>query len=166
MRLLAFCLLIICTIVLVSCKFNPNIQGKGSENLQGIWDETTVAYQNERLQFSKHQFRFTCDSVYLTIKTVAKVNTYPDSCFNNGNWIEYAKGIYETNKDTLLITATFTKSNFKQKISGCYRNGQYTPVFVIRKSNSDSLVLEDLQNHLPLEFKLVKKTSCIQNPLN
>lgn len=166
MRHLAFGFMILCTAALGSCKFNENMQGKGRDDLQGIWEEGTVAYQNERLQYSKHHFRFSCDSVYVTIETFAKVNTYPDSCFNNGNWTEYAKGIYETKKDTLLISATFTKPDFKQKISGCYRIGQYLPAFVIRESTADTLYLEGLQDHLPLSLVLKERTSCVQKPLN
>ncbi len=165
-RLLAFGVIALCSALLGSCKFNENMQGKGRDDLQGIWEEGTVAYQSKRLQYSNHQFRFSCDSVYVTIKTFAKVNNYPDSCFSNGNWTEYAKGVYETKKDTLIITATFTKSNFKQKISGCYRIGQYIPAFVIRKSTSDSLYLESLQDHLPLDLALKEKTLCAQKPLN
>ncbi len=155
-----------CSIVFASCKFNPNLQGRGTASLQGIWQEDSVAYQKERLQYSRHEFRFTCDSVYVTIKTFATVNTYPDSCFNNGAWTEYAKGTYQTNKDTLILTTTFTKSNFKQKISGCYRIGQYLPSFVIRKSTADSLYLESLQQHSQLKLSLKKRTSCVQKPLN
>jgi hypothetical protein len=166
MKLLAISFLIFCIAALTSCEFNPNMQGKGREELQGLWEEGTVAYQNERLQYPKHQFRFKCDSVYVTIQTFAKVNNYPDSCFTNGTWTEYAKGVYETNKDTLLITATFTKANFKQKISGCYRIGQYLPAFVIKKSSSDTLLLEGLQDHLPLHLTIKEKTLCIQKPLN
>ncbi|SKB72389.1 hypothetical protein [Daejeonella lutea] len=166
MRLFAFCAIVLGFAGLSSCKFNPNLQGKGREDLQGTWDEGQVAYQNERLQYSKHQFRFNCDSVYITIKTSARVNTNPDSCFNNGTWTEYAKGVYETKKDTLLISATFTKSDFKQKISGCYRIGQYLPAFVIRKSTTDTLYLEGLQDHLPLKLVLKEKTICVQKPLN
>lgn len=158
--------LILCSSTFSSCKFNPNIQGKGREDLQGIWEEGTVVYQNERLQYSKHKFRFSCDSVYITINTFAKFSTYPDSCFNNGEWTEYAKGVYQTQNDTLSITATFTKSNFKQKISGCYRIGQYLPVFVIRKNIRDTLHLEGLQDHLPLNLILKEKTVCVQKPLN
>jgi len=149
-----------------SCKFNPNLQGKGTESIQGIWEEDSVEYQNERLQYSRHQFRFSCDSVYLTIKTFAKVNTYPDSCFNNGSWTEYAKGTYLSKGDTLMLTTTFTKSNFKQKISGCYRNGQYLPAFIIRKNTGDSLFLESLKQHLNIKLSIIERTTCIQKPLN
>ena len=152
--------------VLTSCKFNPNLQGKGTVHLQGIWEEGGVVYQDDLLQYSRHKFRFTCDSVYATIQTFAKVNTNPDSCFNDGSWTEYAKGTYLTNNDTLIVTATFTKSNFKQKISGCYRIGQYLPAFIIRKSSPDSLYLESLQQHLPLKLALKERTACVQKPLN
>lgn len=149
-----------------SCKFNPNLQGKGTESIQGVWEENSVDYQNERLQYTKHQFRFTCDSVYLTMKTFAKVSTYPDSCFNNGEWIEYAKGTYLTQSDTLLLTTTFTKSNFKQKISGCYRIGQYLPVFIISKNTGDSLLLQSLKQHLQIKLSLKERMQCVQKPLN
>lgn len=162
------CLLIFILSVIASssCKFNPNLQGKGTENLQGIWEEDSVDYQNERLQYSKHQFRITCDSVYITIKTFAKVNTNPDSCFNNGSWIEYAKGTYLTKNDTLIFNTTFTKSNFKQKISGCYRIGQYLPAYLIKRNTKDSLYLESTQQHQQIRMSLKDKTICVQKPLN
>lgn len=159
-----FCALIL--LASASCKFNPNLQGKGTENLQGIWEEDSVDYQSERLQYSRHKFRFSCDSVYLTIKTFAKVNTYPDSCFNNGSWTEYAKGTYLTKGDTLMLTTTFTKSNFKQKISGCYRTGQYLPAFVIQKNTDKDLHLESLKQHLNIRLSLRERTVCVQKPLN
>jgi len=157
---------VIFMITLGSCKFNPNLQGKGTESIQGIWEEDSVDFQKEKLQYSTHQFRFSCDSVYLTIKTFAKVNTYPDSCFNNGSWTEYAKGTYLTNGDTLMLTTTFTKSNFKQKISGCYRIGQYLPAYVMRKNTGDNLYLESLKQHSNIKLSLREKTVCIQKPLN
>ena len=159
-------LLASCSLAFASCKFNPNLQGEGTTSLQGLWEEDSVAYQDQRLQYSRHKFRFTCDSIYVTIKTFARVNTYPDSCFNNGTWTEYAKGTYQTNEDTLILTTTFTKSNFKQKISGCYRIGQYLPTFVIRKNNADSLYLEGLQQHLQLKLSLSERAVCVQKPLN
>lgn len=161
-----FWLFAFCFLALSSCRFNPNIQGKGSAGLQGLWEEESAAYQDQRLQYQKHKFIFTCDSVYATIHTFAKVNTYPDSCFNNGRWTEYAKGTYEAKQDTLMILATFTKPDFKQKISGCYRTGQYLPAFVIRKSNGDTLYLEGLQDHLSLKLALIERTVCVQKPLN
>lgn len=159
-------LVVLSILAFTSCKFNPNLQGKGNDTIQGVWEEDSVDYQDQKLQYSKHKFRFTCDSVYVTIETFAKVNMYPDSCFNNGRWTEYAKGTYLTKEDTLMLSATFTKPNFKQKISGCYRIGQYLPAFVIRKNTVDSLYLESIQQHLQLKLALKERTVCVQKPLN
>lgn len=157
---------ILLSFVLISCKFNPNLQGKGTESIQGVWEEDSPYYQDKRLQYSKHKFRFTCDSVYLTIKTFVKVSTYPDSCFNNGEWVEYAKGTYLTQSDTLMLKTTFTKSNFKQKISGCYRIGQYLPAYIITKNTGDSLYLQSLKQHVQIKLSLRERTQCVQKPLN
>jgi hypothetical protein len=161
-----FFVILLSILAFTSCKFNPNLQGKGMEDIQGVWEEEFVDYQDQKLQYSKHKFRFTCDSVYVSIETFSKVNRYPDSCFNNGRWMEYAKGTYLNKDDTLIFAATFTKPNFKQKISGCYRIGQYIPAFVIRKNSSDSLYLESIQEHLLLKMTLKERTVCVQKPLN
>lgn len=149
-----------------SCKFNPNLQGEGRTDLQGLWEEKQVAYQGQRLQFQQHQLTFTCDSVYLVIRTQSRVKTYADSCSADGKWTEYAKGVYHTAGDTLMIDATFTKPNFKQKISGCFRVGQYRPSYLIRQTGGDSLKLESLLDHLSLTLHLREKIICKPKPLN
>ncbi len=73
-----FFFLILSLLAFTSCKFNPNLQGIGTESLQGTWEEDSVDLQYQKLQYSKHRFRFSCDSVYVTIQTFAKVNIYPD----------------------------------------------------------------------------------------
>lgn len=151
--------------LLAACKFNPNYQGRGSEFLQGVWEEVPVSYQDSLIQYTRHSFRFTCDSVYVTLETTAKANYYPDSCFNNGGWSEYAKGNYVIKNDTLYILSTFTNSNFKQKLSGCYRIGQYLPSFVIKKKAEERLELEGIQQHIPVTLQLKEKTTCVPKPL-
>lgn len=148
-----------------SCKINPNLQGKGVDLVQGIWEEAPVLYQSELLQYTRRDFKFTCDSFYVTLNTYSKVNLYEDSCYNNGYWKEYAKGTYVAQNDTLFLTGTFTKANFKQKISGCYRNGQYIEAFVIKNHTSDSLYLESLQQHLPVTLALKEKLICTPKAL-
>lgn len=133
--------------------------------MQGIWQEDHVAYQDELLQYTKHRFTFTCDSFYVMMNTTAKVNKYTDSCFNNGNWTEYAKGTYMTKDDTLILKGTFTKANFKQKISGCYTIGEYKPIFIIRKHTADSLVLENFQQHTGITLRLNQKITCVPKPI-
>jgi hypothetical protein len=148
-----------------ACKFNPNFQGRGAELVQGIWEEEPVAFRDSLIQYTRHKFRFTCDSVYITLETHSKANYYPDSCFNNGVWKEYAKGNYILNNDTLYLAATFTQPNFKQKLSGCYRIGQYIPSFVIKSSGGNVLQLEGMQQHIPIKLRLGERTKCIPQPL-
>lgn len=152
--------------LLSSCRFNPNLQGRGSDFLQGEWKEDSVIYRKDLLQYTTHEFRFTCDSFYVTLNTVASTNFYPDSCFNNGQWTEYAKGLYTVRGDSLLISGTFTKSNFKQKISGCYRIGQYLEAFIIKDRAPASVSLESLRQHRPLQLSLKQKITCTQKPIN
>lgn len=153
-------------ILFSACKFNPNLQGRGSDIIQGVWAEDSVAYRNELIQYTTHQFKFTCDSFYVTLNTFAKSNIYPDSCFNNGRWTEYAKGNYAVKNDSLIIAGTFTKSNFKQKISGCYRIGLYLETFIIKDTSATSLVLQSTKDHRPVFLTLKNKTTCIPQPIN
>lgn len=150
----------------ISCKFNPNIQGRGTDSLQGFWTEERVIYQDQLLEYTLHTLRFTCDSFYLALDTYAKTNSYPDSCFNNGHWTEYVKGVYSTTNDTLFLNGTFTKSNFKQKISGCYRIGQYVKAFAIKKHEDDNLALQDVSQHVPFSLNLRQRTTCVPKPIN
>lgn len=148
-----------------ACKFNPNIQGKGTDYVQGIWKEDKVVYQDQLLQYTRHRFTFTCDSFYAVLSTKSKMNQYADSCFNGGNWNEYAKGVYQVSNDTLFIYSTFVHSNYKQKLSGCYRIGRYLPTFIIKKHTADSLILQNLQDHLPVKLSLQQKLICTPKPL-
>jgi len=149
-----------------SCKFNPNLQGKGADFLQGEWREDSVLYRNELLQYTTHHFKFTCDSFYVTLNTTAETNYYPDSCFNGGEWTEYAKGLYAVRGDSVIISGTFTKSNFKQKISGCYRIGQYLETFIIKDRSAELISLESLNQHRPVQLSLKRRLTCIQKPIN
>lgn len=151
---------------IAACRFNPNLQGEGTEYIQGVWHEAGMPYQKNLLQHTIHDFKFTCDSFYVTLKTIARANIYPDSCYNNGLWLEYAKGIYVIRNDTLILKGVYTKSNFKQKISGCYRTGTYNPAFKINDKYNNTIALQNLQNHTSLILKLKHKTSCIPQPLN
>ncbi|HEY0054660.1 MAG TPA: fumarate hydratase [Pedobacter sp.] len=157
--------IVFCWVGLSACKFNPNFQGGGAELVQGTWEEEPVAYQDSLIQYTRHKFRFTCDSIYVTLETHSKANYYPDSCFSNGIWKEYAKGNYILMNDTLYLSATFTKPNFKQKLSGCYRIGQYIPSFVIKSAGDNQLELKGLQQHIPLKMKLIERTECVPQPL-
>ena len=152
-------ILVLC-LALEACRFNPDVQDTGSAFIQGEWDEIPVSYQDELLQYTRHQFRFTCDSFYLTLHTKAKTNIYPDSCFKGGYWTEYAKGTYRQSRDTIYLNGTFTKANWKQKITGSYRIGQYLDALVVEKKQNDTLSLKSLSRHVPVQLHLTKRGNC------
>lgn len=150
---------------LTACRRLPNVQGKGEVFLQGIWNQDSIANANELLSYTQHRFKITCDSFYVDLTTFSKVNYYEESCFNKGVWKEYAKGTYVVKGDTLMLDGTFTKSNYKQKVSGCYRNGRYLTNFKIKKSSSKKLELENLNNQTECLLALKQQITCVPKAL-
>lgn len=146
---------------LSACKFNSNYQNAGELSLQGTWIQESVPFQDELLTYSLHEFRFSCDSVYVTIQNFAKTPIIVDSCYNNGKWTEYASGLYVIRNDSLLIEATYMKENGKQKLSGCYHIGQYLPRLKINNQTADSLHLDVRNSHIPINLRKVETTTCI-----
>jgi hypothetical protein len=150
---------------LIACTRLPNVQGKGETILQGVWNQDSVANSDKLLTFTKHHFKISCDSFYVDLTTISKVNYYSDSCFNKGVWKEYAKGTYAVKGDTLVLNGTFTKSNYKQKVSGCYRTGRYLSNFKIKSSGANSLVLESLNDQRECVLVLKEKITCVPKEL-
>ena len=153
------------SILQLACSPRPNIQGKGEDFMQGVWNEDSVAFSNKLSNYTQHHFKISCDSIYIDLVTKSKLNLYEDSCFNNGVWKEYAKGVYAVKGDTLFVGATFTHENYKQKISGCYRIGRYDKNFLIKKKTNDSLVLESLSDQREIILSLKQKITCVQKEL-
>ncbi|RNL49689.1 fumarate hydratase [Pedobacter jejuensis] len=149
----------------LACSPRPNIQGKGEAFMQGVWNEDSVAFSNKLNNYTQHHFKITCDSIYIDLETHSKVNFYEDSCYNNGVWKEYAKGVYAVKGDTLFVGATFTHANYKQKISGCYRIGRYDKNFLIKSKTSDTLLLESLSDRREIKLSLKEKVTCVQKEL-
>ncbi len=164
-REICFLSLIFALLSLFSCTRLPNIQGKGETLFQGEWNQDSVANAENLLSYTQYHFKITCDSFYVDLTTHSKVNYYEESCFNNGVWKEYAKGTYAVQGDTLLLTGTFTKSNYKQKISGCYRSGQYLNNFKIKTTSPDRLIIESLNDQRECILILKKRTACVQKEL-
>lgn len=158
---LSFCILLLIS----SCSLRPNIQGKGIDFMQGVWNEDSVAFSNKLTNYTQHHFKITCDSIYIDFITHSKVNFYEDSCYNNGVWKEFAKGVYSIKNDTLFVGATFTHANYKQKISGCYRIGRYDKNFLIKKHSADTLILESLSDQRQIKLSLKQKITCVQKEL-
>ena len=149
----------------LGCERRPNIQGAGEKFLQGIWNEGNRTDSAILLNYTLHKFKFTCDSFYVELTTHSRVNYYADSCFNGGIWKEYAKGVYSVRKDSLFLEGTYTKSNYKQKVSGCYQIGQYNKSFIVKSAQQDSLYLLSITDQRESCLVLTQKILCIPKSL-
>ncbi len=159
-QLLPFTYCIFLLLAFGACTRLPNVQGNGEVALQGIWNQDSVANAEQLLNYTQHKFKFSCDSFYVDLTTHSKVNYYEEACFNKGIWNEYAKGTYVVRGDTLFLTGTFTKANYKQKVSGCYRNGRYLSNFKIKSTRKDMLVLEGLNDQKECILTLKQNINC------
>lgn len=149
----------------LGCERRPNVQGNGEVFLQGIWDQDSIPNADKLMSYTSHRFKFTCDSFYVDLTTHAKVNYYEDPCFNNGVWKEYAKGVYEVRKDSLFLEGTYTKSNYKQKVSGCYTIGLYRKGFLVLPAMQKQLHLQSLSDQRELHLALKQAIVCVPKPL-
>lgn len=162
----SFLLLTSCLLLLSSCRFNPNYQGKGSDFLQGQWKQDSVERQKLLVSYSLYNFRFACDSFYVSIASVSKVNYGSDTCMNRGHWDEYARGTYEQRSDTLHLTGFFCNPDYSlKKEGGCFRFGAYVEDFKVSSKNDSTLSLLSFSNTIPVNLRLVKRVPCVAKPL-
>ena len=140
-----------------SCQRHSDMQSEGIQTFQGVWKEQIDSNKNKLLNYTVHEFKFICDSVYVTMDVHAKTKTIADSCYKNGNWQEFAKAVYVQRGDSILAEGVYTKEDGKQKISGCYKNGQYLPRFKLIYNSSDSIVLQNKFESRPLILKKSKR---------
>ena len=152
--------LLLILVVSASCRRLPDVQGKGEAFLQGIWNQDSIANADKLISYTQHRFKFTCDSFYVDLTTHSKMNYHSDPCFNNGIWKEYAKGVYEVRADTLVLSGTYTKANYKQKVSGCYHIGRYEQAFYIKSSEPNRLLLESIGNQRTCDLSLKERIVC------
>jgi len=146
---------------LSSCKFNSKMQGTGAEFLQGSWVAESVPNQDQLMRYELYDFQFNCDSVYVKIKTFSKTKMEADSCYGDGQWAEYARGVYVVRGDSLIIQATYTHEDWRQKLTGCHHIGQYLPRFKITNQTADSVYLENRYSHVPVQLRKTATTSCV-----
>ncbi|WP_121196996.1 fumarate hydratase [Mucilaginibacter gracilis] len=162
----SFWLLVSCLLLLNSCSFNPNYQRKGSDFLQGEWKQDSVERQKLLVSYELHNFRFTCDSFYVSIASNSKVNYGADTCMNSGHWMEYAKGTYEQQSDTLHLKGFFCNPDFSlKKEGGCFRFGAYVEDFKISSKSDSALALLSFSSTIPVKLRLVKRVPCVEKPL-
>lgn len=137
------------------------MQTEGVPFLQGVWVQEALPYQDQMMEYSQHQFTFTCDSIYAVIDVHAKNKIIPDSCYKDGNWQEYARGVYVMRGDSIIVEGIYTREDGRQKISGCYRYGQYVPKFKLVYQSGDSLVLENRFDATPIILRKVQDIDCV-----
>ncbi len=145
------------------CERLPDIQGRGAESLQGVWEQDSISSEIEN--YTKHKFRFSCDSFYVELQVNNRINYFTDTCSTNGKRVEFAKGIYALKGDSLFLSGTYTKENYKQKISGCYNIGSYKHNFLITESANGRMSMRDLSNNQECIFKQTEKYVCEPKPL-
>lgn len=160
-KLLSFILISCGGLLLTGCQFNSEYQHPGADYLQGVWVQDAQPLHEDLLQYTLHEFRITCDSVYAVMHTHSKVKNIPDSCFNDGHWTEYAKGVYVVRGDSMLVDGLYTRADGKQKISGCYRSGQFLPRFEIVSYSADSLVLQSRYDQRPIILRKTTDITCV-----
>lgn len=148
-----------------ACSRLPNVQGKGEAFLQGVWTQDSIPNNEQLKSYTQHHFKFSCDSFYVDYVTHSKVNYYNEECYNNGIWKEYAKGVYQVRNDTLILVGDFTKANYRQKVSGCYRNGHFISNFKVKSWSAEQLQLENLSDQTDVTLNLKEKTTCVQKAL-
>lgn len=144
-----------------SCQRHSDMQGEGADYLQGVWVQDSIPGQDQMLNYTIHELKFTCDSMYATMHIHNEVQTIPDSCYQQGEWTEYAKAVYSVRADSMIVDGVYTKPNGKQKISGCYRYGTYGPRFLIRSTSKDSLVLESRYDSRPIVLRKTADITCV-----
>lgn len=154
------------TCFMLSCHRNPDMQTPGITFIQGEWQQDSIEGQKQLLSYSTYHLKFSCDSFFMSINSVSKVNTGSDSCMNVGHWMEYTKGTYEQRHDTLHFKGQFTNADRTLKDDkGCFRSGDYEDYFKLNKKTDSLLQFLSTSNVIPINVRLVKRTTCTLKPL-
>jgi hypothetical protein len=165
--LLAFILLLSANCLLqTGCRFNPDMQTPGESYLQGEWQQDSVTMQKQLVNYSLYNFKFNCDSFFVSIKTFSKANTGADSCTKSGSWTEYAKGVYEQKNDTLRVRGLFCNADYSYKDpTGCFRSGVYEESFKIIKKTDSLVQFNPTSSVISINAHLIKRSTCNPKPL-
>lgn len=144
-----------------ACVRHSDMQGQGEEALQGVWIQDSSVSQAQMLEYTLHEFRFVCDSVYITMHVNSRIQRIADSCYGGGQWTEYAKAVYDVRGDSVIVDGVYTKPDGKQKVSGCHRHGRYTPRYYLSVKSKDSVVLENRFEGRPIVLRKTADVECV-----
>lgn len=152
--------------LMCSCSFNPNLQGKGENYIQGVWQQDSSAVQLKLITASNYHIKFDCDSFYLQINNISRVKTGTDTCIKNGRYAEYVRGTYYHRHDTLLLKGQFCNPDYSLKATAdCFRAGPYDEFFKVGKKSDTLIELSGTSNVIPINLHRTKQTVCIPKPL-
>ena len=153
-------------LALTSCSFNPGMQGKGADYLQGEWQQDSVIMQKQLLNYSLYNFKFSCDSFFVKVRSYSKVNVGIDTCMNSGQWTEYIKGSYKQSNDTLHLKGMFCNADYTfKKAEGCFRSGVYEEFFKVNKKTDSLVQFSSTSNVIPINIRLTNRIICNPKPL-
>jgi hypothetical protein len=151
---------------LTSCSFNPPLQGKGSEVLQGEWQQDSIGNTSQLVNYTRYRFRFSCDSVFIRMENFSKVNYGTDTCMNKGHWFEYAGATYGLKNNALHIKGFYCDDKYRLKEpGGCFSYGVYENTFRLTFKGDSDMVLLPASTTLPIQLKRIKKWACVPKPL-
>lgn len=157
---------VIALLLMAGCTMNPPVQGRGQDYLQGEWQQDSIPGEHKLLNYSLSNFRFTCDSFYIAINTVSRVNSGADSCMDKGRWTEYIKGRYEQTGDTLHLRGVFANADGSLKDNkGCFRFGPYESFYSIKAQGDSLITLNNSATVLPIKARLIRRITCSPKPL-
>lgn len=149
-----------------SCSLNPDTQGPGEKYIQGEWQQDSVPAQKRLVSYSLYNLKFSCDSFFMKISTVSKVNYGADTCMNSGHWNEYIRGTYSQKLDTLHLKGEFCNADGSYKDEkGCFRFGDYEEYFKVKQKTDSLIQFASTSNVIPINAHLIKRTSCVPKPL-
>ncbi|MBK0379780.1 fumarate hydratase [Mucilaginibacter segetis] len=161
-----FVLLAVGLMLSLSCRFNPDMQTLGTDYLQGEWQQDSISMEKQLVNYSLYHFKFSCDSFFVSVQSFSKTNPGADTCYKSGHWAEYAKGDYYQKSDTLHLKGLFCNADMSYKEpGGCFRSGVYEEEFVIGKKTDSLIQFNPTSSVIPLELRLIKKSTCIPKPL-
>ncbi|RYU89528.1 fumarate hydratase [Mucilaginibacter terrigena] len=162
----AFAFYLLALTLLTACTFNPDVQMPGESYIQGEWQQDSVTMQKQLVSYSLYNLKFNCDSFFVSIKTISKINAGADSCTKSGSWTEYAKGVYEQRNDTLHVRGLFCNANYSYKNpTGCFRSGIYEERFKVSKIADSVLQFSPMSSVISFNARLINRTTCTPKPL-
>ncbi|TAF45599.1 MAG: hypothetical protein EAZ51_03950 [Sphingobacteriales bacterium] len=145
-----------CLVFVFACTFNPNKRNPGAQYLQGQWQQDSINLDTGLVEYKKRQFKFTCDSFYLVLHNFSKAYFAGDTCYKNGRWTEFVKGVYSLSGDTIVLKGAYTSPVFKLKKSRCYTTGSFDER-LIYQSNYDSVLVLKSAVAGKMVFKILNK---------